>query len=470
MADSTRVRGTAGRRTVIEHVDLLSVDPEVGELVDATIVVDQGRIQSIASSDAPRPRRLPDDSVVDARGLLAVPGFVDTHRHTWQSAIKHSYAELDPRVYFREVLRSIGAAYQPDDVYLGNLLGSFAALSSGTTTLFDWSHVQNSPAHSDAAIAGLRESGIRAVFGHGWPTSHDDSWTAHSMKPHPADVRRLQRDYFGAGPLDDRITLAMAVRGPEEASPETWKGELRLARELGLRISVHTGAYAAHADSHAVQQYAEAGLLGPDMTFVHCNHLSDQELDHIVASGGTVSLGIHCEMNSTGIGRIPLFRLLERGVLPSLSGDTETKCSGDMFTQMRMLWAFYRSSLTQAGPEAAARMPVLTLRDILRCATLQGARALGMEEEIGSLTPGKRADIVFLQADALNLAPMQDPVASLVRREHEGNVSDVMVGGEFVKRHGMMLGQDARRLVARARDGQQRLLQRARDRNPVSGD
>lgn len=456
-AKTGAVKGTG--RTVIRNVAVVSVDPQVGEPDSATIVVEDGRILSIASID---PELLPDDEVIDGSALLAIPGFVDTHRHTWQSAIKHSYAELDPRVYFAEVLRSIGASYQPEDVYLGNLLGSYASLSSGTTTLFDWSHVQNSPAHSDAAIRGLRESGIRAVFGHGWPTSHDDSWTAESVKPHPEDLRRIHREYFSDGPLDDRITLAMALRGPEEAAPETWQAEVALARELGLRMSVHTGAYPSHADSHAVARYGEAGLIGPDMTFVHCNHLSDDELDLIAGAGATVSLGIHCELNSTGIGPMPLFRLLERGIRPSLSGDTETKCSGDMFTQMRMLWAFYRWSLTQAGPAQAAAMPRLTLRDILGFATLQGARALGLEDEIGSLTPGKRADIVFVRADDLNLAPMQDPVASLVLAAHEGNVSDVMVGGRFVKRDGALVGVDTREVVARARAGQRALLDRAK--------
>lgn len=460
------------QRTIIENVAVLSLDEQVGELDSATITIDGGRITTIEPTPE-NPHAAADhragDEVINGSGLVALPGFVDTHRHTWQSAIKHSYAELDPRVYFAEVLKGLGASYQAEDVYIGNKLGSYAALSSGTTTLFDWSHVQNSPEHSDGAIAGLHESGIRAVFGHGWPTSPDDSWTANSVRPHPADIRRVQEQYFRTGSLDDRITLAMVLRGPEEASSDVWQHELRLARELGLRISVHTGAYARNAKAAAVQQYADAGLLGTDMTFVHCNHLIDEELKLIADNGGTVSLGIHCEMNSTGVGEIPFHRLLQTGIRPSLSGDTETKCTGDMFTQMRMLWAYHRSTLTRIGPERAAQMPTVTMRDILGYATIEGAKAIGQETEIGSLTPGKRADMLLIDTNALNLGPVQDPAASIVLAAHEGNVRHVIVGGKFVKRNGALVGVNTEALVDEGRRSQHNLLERASSRKTLAG-
>ena len=450
--------------TIIENVAVLSLDEKIGELDNADITISGGRIQGIRPAPAdrgPTAEGTPGAQVIDGRGLIALPGFVDTHRHTWQSAIKHSYAELDPRVYFAEVLKGLGASYQPEDVYIGNKLGSYAALSSGTTTLFDWSHVQNSPEHSDAAIAGLHESGIRAVFGHGWPTSPDDSWTNRSVKPHPQDIRRVQKEYFSNGDYDGRISLAMVVRGPEEAAPDIWRSEIEEARELGLRISVHAGAYERNAHIAAVQQYADARLLGPDMTFVHCNHLTDRELRHIADNGGTVSLGVHCEMNSQGIGEIPFHRLLKAGLRPSLSGDTETKCTGDMFTQMRMLWAYHRSTLTRLGSERAADIPPVTMRDILRYATLEGAKAIGKESEIGSLTPGKRADILLIDTNALNLGPVQDPAASIVLAAHEGNVRHVLVGGTFAKRNGVLTGTRSEELVDEARRSQHRLLERA---------
>ncbi len=459
-------------RIIIENVAVLSLDETIGELDSATITIDGGCITSIeptAESPGTAPTHRGGDEVINGSGLLALPGFIDTHRHTWQSAIKHSYAELDPRVYFAEVLKGLGAAYQANDVYVGNKLGSYASLSAGTTTLFDWSHVQNSPEHSDGAIAGLAESGIRAVFGHGWPTSPDDSWTNNSTKSHPADIRRVQKEHFANGSIDDRITLAMVLRGPEEASSDVWQHELRLARELGLRVSVHTGAYARNANAAAVQQYADARLLGSDMTFVHCNHLTDAELQLIADTGGTVSLGIHCEMNSQGVGEIPFHRLLQAGIRPSLSGDTETKCTGDMFTQMRMLWAYHRSTLTRLGPEYAAQAPSVTMRDILGYATIEGAKALGKESEIGSLTPGKRADLQLIDTTALNLGPIQDPAASVVLAAHEGNVRHVLVGGKFVKRNGTLVGVNQEELMDEARRSQQNLLERAAAYKDLAG-
>jgi hypothetical protein len=183
------------------------------------------------------------------------------------------------------------------------------------------------------------------------------------------------------------------------------------------------------------------------MTFVHCNHLTDQELKLIADNGGTVSLGVHCEMNSTAVGEIPFHRLLQTGIRPSLSGDTETKCTGDMFSQMRMLWAYHRSTLTRIGPERDAQMPTVTMRDILGYAPIEGAKAIGQETEIGSLTPGKRADILLIDSKALNLGPIQDPVASIVLAAHEGNVRHVLVGGKFVKRIGSLVGVTTENLM-----------------------
>ena len=147
------------RRTLLRGATVVSVDPAIGNVDRADILISDDLIAGIdARIDVE-----PGVEVVDVDGMIALPGFVDTHRHTWQSVMRHGYAELDPLQYFDEMLRGIGAAYEPEDVRVGNLLGAVSALSAGTTTLFDWSHIQNSPEHSDAAVAGLRESGIRAV-------------------------------------------------------------------------------------------------------------------------------------------------------------------------------------------------------------------------------------------------------------------------------------------------------------------
>jgi len=442
------------RRTLLRGATVVSVDPAIGNFDRADILISDDLIAEIDL----RIDVGPDVEVVDVDGMIALPGFVDTHRHTWQSVMRHGYAELDPLRYFDEMLRGIGAAYEPEDVRVGNLLGAVSALSGGTTTLFDWSHIQNSAEHSDAAVTGLREAGIRAVFGHGWPLLDDGRWTENSTLTHPADIERLQKEHFSdPGGL---VTLAMAARGPEMAAPGVWQADLALARDLGIRTSVHAGAYAHNEPVHAVAQYGEAGLLADDLTFVHCCRSSDAELEMIAETGATVSIGVHCELNSQGIGDIPLDRMLAAGVRPSLSGDTETKCSGDMFTQMRMLFGYHRSWMGGGHSSVAADQAQLLLHDVLAFATIEGARAIGQGDRIGSLTPGKQADIILVRATDLNVAPVLDPVASAVLAAHEGNVDSVLVGGRFVKRAGAMIGCDPSTLVNSASASQRRILGR----------
>ncbi|AWS43648.1 amidohydrolase family protein [Streptosporangium sp. 'caverna'] len=443
-------------RTLIRDARVISMDPAIGDLDRGAILIEGTRIVEVAPSLS-----ADDAEQIDGSGWIVTPGFVDTHRHTWQSAMRHTYADLDPMQYFAEVLGRIGPSYEADDVRIGNLLGAVCALSAGTTTMVDWSHIQNTPEHSDAAIEGLRAAGIRGVFAHGWPLVVDDSWRVESRLGHPQDIRRVRDQYFSSD--DQLLTLAMAARGPEEAAPDVAFDDLRLARELGIRTTVHVGAYARNADHHAVAQYHAAGLLGDDMTFVHCNRLHLEELQMIADAGATVSLGAHCEMNSAGIGDIPLDKVLSLGIRPSLSGDTETKCTGDMFTQMKMIFAHYRSWIGGGHSQVADPVP-LKMRDVLEFATVQGARAVGMESHIGSLTPGKQADLVCIRATDPNLGPVLNPVAAVVLAAHEGNVDSVMVAGEFVKRDGRMTRIDTRKVVDEAHGSQERISARARAR------
>lgn len=438
-------------RTLVQNATVITVDPDLGDLDRTDILIEDGRLVALG-------RDLDVGEVgqrIDASQLIVLPGFVDTHRHTWQTAIRHSYGDADPLTYFADVLGTVGPTYSPEDVRVGTELGAVAALSSGTTTLMDWAHIQNTPEHTEAGIEALTSAGGRAVFGYGWPLTADGQWTANSTRGHPDEIRSLRSTHFSSD--DQLVTLAMAARGPEMAAPGVWEGDLRLARELDLRTSVHVGAYAHNARHRAVAQYASAGLLGEDLTFVHCGHSSDDEIKAIADAGATVSLGVQCELNSAGIGDIPLDRLLHYGIRPSLSGDTETKCAGDMFTQMRMLFGYYRSWVG-GGHSMLDEPPGLTLRDVLEFATIQGARALGLQQRVGSITPGKRADLVFVRATDLNLAPVSDPIAAVVLAAHEGNIESVMVDGRFVKSGGQMCATRTDLLVSQAAESQQRLM------------
>jgi cytosine/adenosine deaminase-related metal-dependent hydrolase len=397
-----------------------------------------------------------DAEQFDAQGMIVLPGFIDTHRHTWQSCVRHRYADIDPQIYFAEMLGAKGAAFRPEDVYVGTLLGAVAALDSGITTMLDWSHVQNSPAHADAAVAALRDAGIRGVFAHGWPLVEGASWMFDSRRGHPEDIRRLRRQYFASD--DQLLTLAMAGRGPEMARRDVWLEDLRLARELGIRSTIHMGAYARNAKVRAIAQMHDADVLGEDLTFVHCCGSGEDEIAMMADAGVSASLGVHCELNAQGIGDIPFDRLLAAGIKPSLSGDTETKCAGDMFTQMRHAFAYYRSWMGGNHSRVKQAPTTLSLRDVLEFATVAGAHATGLGPKVGSLTPGKQADITLIRGDDLNLTPVSDPVGAVVLAAHPGNVDSVFVAGKAVKRAGRMLEVDLDALRQRAFASQRYVL------------
>ncbi|NHO66365.1 amidohydrolase family protein [Aestuariicella hydrocarbonica] len=426
------------------------MDKAVGDLRGGDILIQNGKIIDIGHNI-----EAPDADCIDAKEMIVLPGFVDTHRHTWQSCIRHRYADIDPLVYFQEVLGEMGGGFTEEDVYIGTLLGAVSALETGITTMLDWSHIQNSPIHSDAAIAGLRDSGIRGVFAHGWPMTECSSWVSNSQRGHPVDIRRLRERYFSSD--DQLLTLAMAARGPEMAAPEVWMSDLRMARELGIRSSIHMGAY-AHNAVRGIEKMHKAGVLDNDMTFIHCCFSDADEISMMADSGVSASLGVHCELNAQGIGDIPLDRMLAVGIRPSLSGDTETKCSGDMFTQMRHTFAYYRSWMGGKHSQIKNAPSTISLRDVLEFATVSGAKANGLESKIGSLTPGKQADFIMIRSTDLNLTPVSDAVGAVVLAAHPGNVDSVFVAGKPLKRHGCLLDINIEALRARASQSQQRIL------------
>lgn len=439
------------RRILIKGGWVLSMDPAIGEMQVGDVLIEGERIIAVARGiDAPEAEH------IDARNMIVLPGFVDTHRHTWQSCVRHRYADIDPQIYFAEMLGAKGAAYRSEDVYVATLLGAVAALEGGITTMLDWSHIQNSPEHADAAILGLRDAGIRGVFAHGWPLVDGASWMFNSRRGHPQDIRRLREQYFSSD--DQLLTLAMAGRGPEMAEHDVWMDDLRLARELGIRSTIHMGAYERNASVRGIAQMQSAGVLGDDLTFVHCCFSGADEIAMMADYGVRASLGVHCELNAQGIGDIPFDRLLAVGIRPSLSGDTETKCSGDMFTQMRHAFAYYRSWMGGNHSRIQNAPATISMRDVLEFATVAGARANGLEHKIGSLTPGKQADIVLIRGDDLNLTPVSDAVGAVVLAAHPGNVDTVFVAGKTVKRHGRMQGIDLDALRQRAHASQHHIL------------
>ena len=448
-------------RMLLRSGHVVSMDPDIGDLPQGDVLVEDGTIVAVA-------REIPaeaDAEVLDMTGRIVVPGFVDTHRHTWEAPIRGCAPDATLDDYFVDVLDTFAPLYTPEDVYAGNLAGSLECLNAGITTLVDWSHINNTPEHPDAAVQALTETGIRAQYAYGSAnTSLADYWFDSKIAIPGDDVRRVRERWFASD--KGLLTMALATRGPGFCINDVVTSEWGLARELDLPITVHVAMGRLAGRFGMVKQLNDLGLLGPDTTYVHCCYLSDEEWRMVADSGGTVSIAPQVE-TQMGHGWPPVMKAIEHGLRPSLSIDVVTTVPGDMFTQIRAAFAAERARVNADCWEADVAIPdtMLTARQMLGIATLNGAHVARLEDRTGSLTPGKRADIVAIDATALNVAPVHDAAAAVTLSADVSNVDTVIVDGVVRKRDGRLLADTvrARRLVEQSRD---RLLaaKAARDR------
>ena len=416
---------------------LLTMDGGPPDFSIGDVLVDGDRIVEVGAE-----LDVADAEVIDAGGTIVMPGFVDTHRHIWEGLLRNIGTDvpLEGRTsYITFVLHRLAPAFRPEDAYVGNLVSALGAIDAGITTLLDWSHIQGSPAHTDAVVQALNDSGMRAVFAYGFP------WWGKWEERQPSWFVRAATEHFST--KDQRLTLALAAPGPEFTDFEVTRDHWKLAREAGARISTHVGV-GSYGQDGKLQEFGAAGLLGPDTTYIHCTTLNDTEIQMIVDTGGTVSLAAPVEM-MMGHGMPPIQKFLDRGLPPSLSVDVETNVPADMFNQMRSVLSLQRTLAAEAGSSGA------TARDVLRWATIEGARANGLDGEVGTLAPGKKADIILLRTDRLNVTPLNDPAMAIVTGMDTTNVDTVMVDGRVLKRHGELLHVDwpaVARMASSARD------------------
>lgn len=437
----------SSQRLLIRGGFVVSMDPAVGDIPHGEVLVEDGKIVDVGADLG-----VSDAEQVDAAGMIVMPGFVDTHRHTWQTPVRGVLPSCTLDHYFAVMLGQVGGFYRPEDVHIGDYAGALEALNAGVTTLLDWSHISNTPDHSDAAIQGLKDAGIRAVYAHGMPTGGE--WWSFSELNHPEDIRRIRETYFSSD--DGLITLAMAARQPGNVNFDVAKHDWALARELGIPISVHVGMRLHNLHYQPVKDLHDLGLMGPDTCYIHMTDLTDEELDWIAESGGKASIAPYVEM-LMGHGPPPTGKLLARGVRPSLSVDVVSSVPGEMFTQMRTALAYDRILCFTDTPDEAFA-PTLTHADVLEFATIVGAEACGLAERTGSLTPGKQADVLLLRTDVINTAPVLDPKGTIVTFADTSNVDSVFVAGRAVKRNGELVGVDMKAVIRRLEESRNHIL------------
>ncbi|MDX6540695.1 MAG: 5-methylthioadenosine/S-adenosylhomocysteine deaminase [Gaiellales bacterium] len=430
------------RRTLIKGGTIISVDPAVGDFDPGDVLIEDGKIVAVAPGI-----EAGDAEVVDATDRIVLPGLIDTHRHTWQALFRNIGSDWTLAHYFTGLHGTMSQLYRPEDTYAGNLIGTLEALDGGITTLLDWSHNLNTPEHADAAVEALQDSRSRVVFAHGCGFAH---WAPVSSLPHDEDIRRVAEQYFSSD--DQLVTLAMAPRGNQFATLEVTEHDYRLAQELGIRITCHAGD-GEWGKGRPIAQLHERGLLDSTQTYEHCNSLADDELQMMASAGCTASISPDIEMQM-GHGWPATGRLLQAGMRPSLSIDVCCSNGGHLFGTIRATIGTQRG-FDQAAAGGALKELQLTCRDVLEFATIEGARAIGMDGKIGSLTPGKRADVILIRTDNFGMTPMNNPIGAIVYNAHPGLVDTVLVDGEIVKRDGTLVDVDVarvRRLAVASRD------------------
>ncbi len=425
-------------RIMIRTPTAVTLDDVLGDLAPADMVIENDRITDV--EPAGRIGSTPDAETIDARGTIVIPGLINAHMHTWQTALRGIAADWTLLEYFRKMHAGLATAFRPEDLHIATLVGALNQLNCGTTTLVDWCHNNPTPAHNDAAIDALAESGIRAAFFHGSPKPDPQPGQPGFWEtPHPRhELERLVRQRAGG-----LLSVGAAILGPHYSTLEVALHDFAMVRELGLIASMHQGGGPPRTpDGWA--RLEQAGLLGPCVNIVHGQGLSDELLARFCALGMSFTVAPEVEMME-GHGMPITGRLLRNARAPSLGVDIEPAISGDMLTVARFALAAQRALDNAAHREAHGSIPhasTVRARDALRWATVEGARMLGVEDRIGSLAPGKQADLVMIRADGLNMQPVHDPAAAVLMHANAGNIDSVMVAGQWKKRAGKLLVED----------------------------
>jgi len=463
--------GAPGRRTLIRGGAVMSMDLQVGDFAKADVLIEGKKIVAVGPN-----LHAGGAAVIDARGRIVMPGFIDTHHHQFETALRSFLADgilindssntpSGNTTYYEYILLRFAPKYRPQDVYINELFGSLSQLDAGVTTVHDISQIHHSPAHSDAAIQGIIDSGRRAAFG------YFESAGGVAGNQYPSDAIRIKKQWFSS--TDQLVTMIMGGEVYLPGYEAAWK----IGRQLGLQVAAHILSpfgIRPTLDLLASGKGGDSGTLalGPDNLFIHMTGMSDMAWQKVKDAGAQVSLAVPIEMNMRH-GMPPLLKMESLGIEPSLSSDVECTLTADFFTQMRSTMNVQRALVNQMvleqgtfappfpddWPTPAAGTPnLLTTRDVLRYATINGAKALRLEGKTGSLTPGKEADIIILDATALNVAPLNQVPGAVVSLMDRSNVETVIVAGKLRKWKGRMLDLNLASLRTQLEDSRDHLF------------
>jgi 5-methylthioadenosine/S-adenosylhomocysteine deaminase len=426
------------RRILIKGGVVLTLDRRLGDFAQADVLIEDGKIREVRPNIAVAADAT---AVIDASNRIVIPGFIDTHSHSYQGLLRNIMPNgvLSPD-YNRDVQSTLTPVYEPEDAYAGELVTALGMIDMGTTAVVDLSQVSHTPEHSNACIRALQDAGIRAVFAY-----HRG---AGPQARYPQDIVRLQRTYFST--KDQLLTLALTTNLDAK--------HYALAREVGVPAVQHL---VGKDLSGPLLELGRAGLLRPGDEFIHCLGLNDAAWRLIKDTGGRVSLCTQIDM-AMGHGTPTIQEALDHGLRPSLSSDHGVEIAQDFFTVMRSTFTFQRNQIFQRARNGEQNLPpLLSCRDLLEFATIEGARCANIESKVGTLSPGKEADILLLTADRLNIWPLNNAPGVVVNQMNPGNVDTVFIAGKVKKWRGNLVGINVPRVLRLVQDARDAVMRRA---------
>ena len=479
-ADAPLDSGRLGRRYIIRGGAVMSMDPAVGDFPQADVLVEGKKILAVG------PNLHADGAdVIDARGRIVMPGFIDTHHHQFETVLRSFLADgvlindgsgtpSGSTTYYEYILLKFAPVYRPQDVYINEVFAGLSQLDDGVTTVHDVSQIHHTPQHSDAAIQALFDTGRRAAFGY-----FEGAGSNPPQYAYPQDAARIKKKWFSSSNQLVHMIMGGEVYLGDETTQQSWT----IGRQLDLQIAAHIlSPFGIRPIFDRLATGTGGSLnniaMGPDNLFIHVTGMSDMAWQKVKDVGAQVSIAFPIEMNMRH-GMPPILKVQSLGMEPSLSVDVECTMTADFFTQMRVCMNLQRVLVNQMvldqgfppnpvdwglPPEAAANpwptppagLPApLTTRDVLRFATMNGAKALRLDGKVGSLTPGKEADIIILDATRINVAPLNQVPGAVVSLMDRTNVETVIVAGKVRKWRGQLLDVDLnslRRQLEASRD------------------
>jgi 5-methylthioadenosine/S-adenosylhomocysteine deaminase len=455
--------GIPGQRYVIKGGAVMSMDPAVGDFPQADVLVEGNKIVAVG------PNLGASGEVIDATGRIVMPGFIDTHHHQFETALRSYLADgtliLDgapvaesETAYYTSILLGFAPVYRPQDVYISELFGGLSQLDDGVTTVHDVSQIHHTPQHSDAAIQALFDTGRRAAFGF-FEGAGEGVVVNTPGYAYPSDATRIVKQYFSSTDQLVHFIMGGEVYLGNTSTEQSWT----IGRQLGVQIAAHILSPFGIRPILDLLAQGKGGTgnigIGPDNLFIHMTGMSDMAWNVVKQQGAQVSIACPIEMNMRH-GLPPILKLQSMGMEPSLSVDVECTLTADFFTQMRSMMNLQRVVVNQMildqgnAPDAvdwglppaaagnawpsypftpAPAAPPLTTRDVLRFATINGAKALRLDSKVGSLTPGKEADIIILDATRVNVWPINQVPGAVVSLMDRTNVETVIVAGKVRK-------------------------------------